>query len=281
VRLVTCRTANGRTRAGRVVEADSIVLLDASDVGGLLQHADWRARSGAPGPRVPYRPDELAPVVPAPRGIACVGLNYKTHIAETGRDAPLYPTIFAKWSSSLLGPRDAITLPAESKCVDWEAELVVVIGATIRRADRAEATAAIAGYTCGNDVTMRDWQRRTSEWFQGKTWEASTPLGPELVTPDELGGDPGAPDLAITCDLDGKEMQGGRTGDLLFDPATLVSYLSQITTLTPGDLVFTGTLGGVGAARQPPMFLTPGSLLVTSIEGIGSCVNRAKASHVR
>jgi len=156
--------------------------------------------------------------------------------------------------------------------VDWEAELVVVVGSPIRGGDRTGAAAAIAGFTVGNDVSMRDWQRRTTQWLQGKTWEASSPVGPFLVTPGEVGGP--TPDLAISCLVDRETMQDARTSDLLFDPVDVVAYASTVVTLRPGDLIFTGTPDGVGGARQPPRFIQDGQVVTTRIEGVGEMVNR-------
>jgi acylpyruvate hydrolase len=153
--------------------------------------------------------------------------------------------IFAKYRGSLIGAHDDIVLPSVSTMVDWEAELAVIIGTQVRHARRAEAGAAIAGYSVLNDVSMRDWQNRTLQFLQGKTFESSTPLGPWLVTPDEPGAEPG-PDQHIGCSVDGEVMQASDTGELVFDAPTLVSYLSTIITLLPGDVIATGTPGGVG-----------------------------------
>ncbi len=191
-----------------------------------------------------------------------------------GRELPSHPTLFAKFPDTLTGARDDLILPAESEEVDWEAELGVVVGAPVRRASTEEAAAAIAGFTVVNDVSMRDWQWRTAQWLQGKMFEASTPVGPWLVTGDEVDG---AADLAIGCEVDGVVMQSSRTSDLLFGPAELVAYVSRITTVRPGDVIATGTPGGVGAARSPKVFLAPGQVLRTVIEGIGECVNRCVA----
>jgi acylpyruvate hydrolase len=150
-----------------------------------------------------------------------------------------------------------------------------VIGATVRRADEQQAAAAIAGFTVMNDVTMRDWQFRTKEWLQGKTFEGTTPLGPVLVTPDELRGGV-RPSLAITATLNGETVQKADTGDLVFDPVALVRYASTILTLRPGDVIATGTPGGVGHARKPPRYLADGDVLVTEVEGIGRLQNTAR-----
>ena len=160
--------------------------------------------------------------------------------------------------------------------MDWEAELVIVIGQTVRRADDAQAAAAIAGFTVMNDVTMRDWQFRTREWLQGKTFEGTTPLGPMLVTPDELPGGV-RPSLSLTCTVDGETVQEADTSDLVFDPVTLVQYVSTIGTLRPGDVIATGTPGGVGHARTPPRYLSVGNVVVASIDGIGQLRNRVCA----
>jgi acylpyruvate hydrolase len=223
---------------------------------------------------VPAARASFAPVVLRPSKIICVGLNYREHILETGRELPEYPTLFAKFADTLLGPRDDLVLPAVSERVDWEAELGVVIGRPVHRASRDEAAAAIAGYTVTNDVSMRDWQRRTAQWLQGKAFERTTPAGPYLVTGEEVGD---AADLEIRCEVDGAVRQSSRTSDLLFKPADIAAYASQVSTLQPGDLLLTGTPGGVGDARQPPVYLQPGQLLRTVIEGLGECVNRCVA----
>jgi acylpyruvate hydrolase len=212
--------------------------------------------------------------VPRPGKVICVGLNYRAHILEGGREPPQYPTLFAKFADSLLGARDDLVLPSVSERVDWEVELGVVIGRPVHRATPAEAAAAIAGYTVINDVSMRDWQNRTLQWLQGKAFEQCTPAGPYLVTPDEVGH---AADLEVRCEVDGAVMQQARTSDLLFGPAEIAAYASQVITLKPGDLIATGTPAGVGAARTPPVFLRPGNVLRTWIEGLGECVNRCVA----
>jgi acylpyruvate hydrolase len=209
--------------------------------------------------------------VPHPEKIFCVGLNYRAHILEMSRELPDYPTLFAKFASGLIGAHDDLVLPSVSKAVDWEVELGVVIGRRIRRATLEQAHDAIAGFTVVNDISMRDWQARTTQYLQGKAFDASTPVGPVLVTGDEIGD---AVDLEVRCELDGIVMQRGRTSDLLFGPTAVVSYISQFATLSPGDLISTGTPGGVGTGRDPQVFLEPGQVLTTAIEGIGSCVNR-------
>jgi acylpyruvate hydrolase len=271
VQLATIRDG-GRTLAVRR-EGEEAVELDAADVGEVLRRPDWRGwAASAPGRRRPVEGLDHAPLVPSPDKIICVGLNYRGHVQEMGRELPEHPTLFAKYRGSLIGHGDDILLPAESDSVDWEAELAVVVGAPVRRADRAAAEAAIAGWTVCNDVSMRDWQLRTLQFLQGKTFEASTPLGPWLVTPDEAAGP-----FRISCEVDGEVVQDATTADLVFDPVDLVAYCSQIITLEPGDVIATGTPGGVGMARTPPRFLRDGEVVVTRIEGVGELRNTCRA----
>ena len=272
MRLATVRTGDGTTSAGRL-EEDGIVLLPFRDVGQLLATGgSWREEAARDGAREPLDGAPFSQLVEHPSKVMCVGLNYLLHIKEGGGQVPEYPSLFAKIPDALTGPLDDIVVPTASTSVDWEAELVIVIGRSVRHADEATAEDAIAGFTVGNDVSMRDWQRRTSQWLQGKTWESSSPVGPVLVTTDEVGG--ARPDLRITCRLDGEIMQDARTSDLLFDPVHVVSYISTFLTLRPGDLIFTGTPEGVGAARTPPVFIQPGQVVTTEIEGLGQMRNR-------
>ena len=273
MRLATVRLDGGH-RAVRV-DDDAAILLDAADVGELLADPRWRDRATQRGPQVALDELDYAPLVPRPDKIICVGLNYRAHLAEMGREAPSYPTVFAKYRAALIGAHDDIVLPAVSDMVDWEAELAVIIGTPVRHADQDRALAAIAGYSVLNDVSVRDWQNRTIQFLQGKTFESSTPLGPWLVTTDEPGAVPG-PGQRIACAVDGELMQDANTGDLLFDAPTLVSYLSSIITLLPGDVIATGTPGGVGAGRRPPRFLADGQLVVTTIAGVGELRNRCR-----
>ncbi|MBO9524149.1 MAG: fumarylacetoacetate hydrolase family protein [Nocardioidaceae bacterium] len=270
MRLATLRTEQG-TRAVRL-EGDRLVDLDAADLGELLARPGWRDAAGT-GASYPVEGADFAPVVPNPSKVVCVGHNYTHHIKEMGRELPSYPTLFPKFADTLIGARDDIVKPAETDALDWEVELVVVIGAPVRRATGAEAEAAIAGFTVMNDVSVRDWQFRTIEWTQGKIWDSSTPVGPYLVTPDELPGGV-RPALEVSTTVDGQVMQRDDTGTLLFDPVALVEYVSTVVRLNPGDLIATGTPAGVGHARDPQVYLTPGRTVVTEIEGLGACVNR-------
>ena len=264
MKLATIRTTTG-TAAVRV-DDDGAVELGATDLGEFLARPDWRAAAeSASGARHELAGLDYATLVPRPEKVFCVGLNYRTHILEMGRELPEYPTLFAKFARALVGAYDPVELPAGSEQVDWEAELGVVIGAEVRHATPEQAAAAIAGYTVVNDVTARDFQFRTVEWLQGKTFERSTPVGPWLVTDAEPG--------EISCTVDGEVVQQADTSDLVFSPADLVAYISQIITLVPGDLIATGTPGGVGHARKPARYLAEGTELGTRVEGIGELRN--------
>lgn len=271
MRLATIRTTDGN-RAVRLA-GEQLVGTGYSDVGSLLADPDGLAAAArAEGPTFDMGTADFAPVVPRPSKVICVGHNYANHIREMGRDLPTYPTLFTKFADSLIGAYDDIARPPETTALDWEVELAVVIGRRVRRASEAEAEAAIAGFTVMNDVSMRDWQFRTVEWTQGKIWEASTPLGPFLVTPDELPGGP-RPELTVRTTVDDVVMQEDETSTLLFNPVDLVRYVSTVTSLHPGDVIATGTPAGVGHARTPQVYLEEGQLVVAEISGLGACRN--------
>lgn len=270
MRLATLRL-NGDTRAVRV-DGDALVDLGSPDVGAFLAGPGWAARAVSDGQTYAAAGADLAPLVPQPSKVICVGLNYRNHILEMGRELPEYPTLFAKFADCLVGARDDIARPPETEHLDWEAELGVVVGVPSRRTRGTDAEQAIAGFTIINDVTCRDWQYRTSQWLQGKAWQATTPVGPYLVTPDELPGGV-RPALSLRLTVDGEVMQSDSTADLLFNPVELVEYVSTMVRLNPGDIIATGTPGGVGHARQPPRYLVGGETVVTEIEGLGQLKN--------
>jgi len=269
MRLTTVRTATG-TRAGRV-EGDSVVLLPFTDVNELLGRPGWTELAAAGGEVVGLDLAALAPVVPRPPKIICLGLNYMRHIREMGREPPAYPTIFAKYTSALIGPRDEICMPTVAERMDWEVELGVIIGSPARNVSSGDALQHVAGYTVVNDISARDWQNRTTQFLQGKTFEHTTPVGPFLVTADELPA--GAAGLEVRCEVDGVVMQRDTTDELIFGVADTIAYLSQVFTLEPGDLIAMGTPDGVGAGRNPPVWLQPGQTVRTSVESIGELVN--------
>jgi acylpyruvate hydrolase len=271
VRLGTLRTPQGTVAVRQ--DNDIYITVDGyADLGTLLAEPQWqRIAAAADGARHDAAGADLAPVVPKPGKIVCVGANYRTHILEMGGGLPEYPTLFAKFAESLVGPGDRIELPAEDTQVDWEAELAIVIGTPGRRIAPADSLAHVAGYTVMNDVSMRGYQFRTDEWLQGKTWDNSTPLGPVMVTPDEFD----AGSAAIRTSVNGEVVQKSTTADLLFGPREIISYISTITTLNPGDIIATGTPAGVGFARSPQRFLSAGDVLETTIEGLGTLRNPA------
>lgn len=213
----------------------------------------------------------MRPVITNPARIVCVGLNYRSHVTETKRELPTYPVLFTKFASSLIGHRAAIQAPREVEQLDFEAELAVVIGKAGRRIPASEAAGHIAGFAVANDVTARDYQYLTHQWFQGKSWDRSTPIGPYLVTADEFEGP--SPDLRIALSLNGEVMQDASTGSFIFDVPTLVQKISEFTELQPGDIILTGTPGGVGFRRDPQVFLQPGDEVRVSIENVGELVN--------
>ncbi|MDW3216598.1 MAG: fumarylacetoacetate hydrolase family protein [Ilumatobacteraceae bacterium] len=271
MRLATIRTSNG-TICVRVDDSTATETGHA-DVGALLRLPGWRdLAADADGAQHEVASLDYAPLVTSPDKIICVGLNYLDHIAETGRERPTAPTLFPKFANSLVGANDPIELPRddESTSVDWEAELGMVIGASVRRANDEQAAAAIAGYTVVNDISVRDFQNRTTQFMPGKAWERSTPVGPHLVV-DEADA---APEFAISCEVDGVVMQSSNTRELCFGPTELIRYISTFTTLVPGDLIVTGTPGGVGVARDPQVFLQRGQTVVTRVDGVGECRNR-------
>jgi acylpyruvate hydrolase len=273
VRLATI-AVDGRPAACRL-DGDALVEVGFPDVGQLFAAGpDWRQRAAAAaGPAHPAAGATFLPVVPRPAKVICVGLNYRSHILELGRDLPEYPTLFAKFARTLIGAYDDIAMSPVSAQMDWEAELAFVVDRPLRAAGAKAAGEAIGGYTVLNDVTARDWQYRTTEFLQGKAFEGTTPVGPFLVTPDEVDN---AADLRIGCEVDGQIVQDARTADLLFGPGELAAYVSQFVTLDPGDIISTGTPDGIGAARQPPVFLREGQVVRTFIEGVGECRNTCR-----
>ncbi len=272
MRLATLRLGT-RTVAVRVDEGVAVEIADHADVGQLLQDPQWetvaRIADGPVHDLAGLEPQAWAPPVLRPSKIVCVGLNYRNHIREMGRELPEHPTLFAKFPEALIGPYDPVVLPGHAAdAVDWEGEVAVVVGRTARRLAVEEATDAIAGYAVINDVTMRDFQYRTPQWLQGKTFEATTPFGPWLTTLDAV--DPAG---ELVTEVDGEPVQRTAIDDMVFGPAALVAYISAIVTLHPGDVIATGTPGGVGHARKPPRYLEPGQKLVTSVTGLGTLRN--------
>jgi len=239
-----------------------------------------RAWSALPSGPVTYEParTRLLPPVPDPRKIICIGLNYRDHAAESGVPVPPEPVLFSKYPTTLIGHLDRIVLPRVSHQVDYEAELVVVIGQGGKHISQEKAREHIGGYTIGHDVSARDWQlnKPAKQWMAGKTFDTFAPTGPELVTPDEV---PDPHNLGIRLRLNGQTMQDSSTSQLIFGVEELIAYLSQIVTLEPGDLIFTGTPPGVGMARKPPVWLKPGDVVEVEIDGLGILRNSVIAEN--
>ena len=231
---------------------------------GLMAAANALAAGLAKGPFVTGR--LLAPIAD-PGKVICIGLNYRDHALETNSPIPSEPVVFNKFPQCVVGPEDAVVLPRVAHGVDYEAELVVVIGRAGKRISKANAMQHVAGYTVGNDVSARDWQkgRPGGQWLMGKAPDTFAPTGPHLVTADEV--DPS--NLRIGLRLNGQTMQDSSTRELIFGVDELIAHVSQLVTLQPGDLIFTGTPPGVGAARKPPVFIKAGDRMEVEIEGVG------------
>ncbi|QUN32543.1 fumarylacetoacetate hydrolase family protein (plasmid) [Cupriavidus sp. KK10] len=210
---------------------------------------------------------QVLPPLATPQKIICIGLNYADHSAETGFEPPAYPTIFSRFASSLIGHGDAIIRPGVSTMLDYEGEIVVVIGKTGRNIARAAALDHVFGYSLFNDASLRDYQTRTPQWTIGKNFDGTGAFGPYIVTADELPA--GAKGLRLQTLLNGEVVQDGNTNDLIFDVATLVSLLSEVMTLSPGDIIVTGTPAGVGVARKPPLWMKPGDVCEVRADGLG------------
>jgi len=213
----------------------------------------------------------ILPPVPKPPKILCVGLNYDDHLEESGLKKPVYPEIFARFATSLIAHGEPIRQPPESSTLDYEAELAVVIGRGGRRIKRDRALDHVAGYSLFNDATIREFQLRTPQWTIGKNFDATGAFGPWLVTPDALP--PGAHGLRIQGRLNGRVMQESSTDKLIFNVSALIEMISVAISLEPGDVIITGTPGGVGAARKPPVFMQPGDVFEVEIEGMGVLSN--------
>jgi acylpyruvate hydrolase len=272
MKLATLRLA-GTTAAVRVDDENDTVsatVIDGyPDLSALLADEDWKSiAERATGRTVSLDDADYAPVVPKPGKIVCVGLNYATHIKEMGRELPEFPTLFAKFAEALTGPYDDVIVPKYAAAqLDWEAELAVIIGKRAYQVSEADADDYIAGYSVINDYTMRDYQYRTLQWDQGKTFEKTSGFGPFLVTDYVLGS-------RIETRLDGELVQSATTDDLVFTPAKLIEYISHIVTLQPGDVIITGTTGGVGHAREPATYIQDGDTVEVVVDGIGSVKNK-------
>lgn len=239
-------------------------LHDAEALAGL-------ARTLSDAPPVDLDAVELLTPIPRPNKILCIGLNYVDHSAESGFEPPTYPTVFARFANSLVGHGAPMVRPNASDMFDYEAELVIVIGKGGRHIAQEDALGRVAGYTLCNDGSVRDYQIKSPQWTMGKVWDGTGAVGPELVTADELPE--GCKGLTLTMRVNGETLQSASIDDMIFDVATLVSVLSEAMTLEPGDIIISGTPGGVGASRKPYLWLKPGDEAVVEIEGLGRLVN--------
>jgi 2-keto-4-pentenoate hydratase/2-oxohepta-3-ene-1,7-dioic acid hydratase in catechol pathway len=264
VRLVSYAGGVGRLDDERVVPV-------AADLHG------WLAGETRAGPAVTLESVELLAPVPRPGKIVCVGRNYVAHARERGFDAPPEPILFAKWANSVAAPGAVVEVPPQTERPDWEAELGVVIGRRCSRVPVERALDHVAGYTCLNDLSARDLQNRVSQWTRGKAIDGFLPMGPWLVTPDEVG-DPQA--LSVRCRVNGETMQDGHTSLMIWSVAELIAFVSETISLEPGDVIATGTPAGIGAARTPPVFLRDGDLVEVDIERVGVLSTRISAPHL-
>jgi len=278
MRLATFST-NDAPRAGLIV-SDGVLDISLHLVGAprdmtdlIANWSQFHAKLDALA-RTPfdYRLDavKLHPAVPRPRMIFAIGLNYADHIAEAGLDTPRHQIWFSKAVTAVSGPFDPIELPAVSEQLDYEGELVAVIGKRCRNVPRERAKEVIFGFCAGNDVSVRDWQVRTSQWLLGKSFDTHAPIGPWITTADSI--DPHL--LGLRCLVNGEERQKTNTREMVFDCYAQVECLTKAVTLEPGDLLFTGTCGGVAAAHKPPCWLRAGDIVRVEIDGLGAIENR-------
>ncbi len=240
---------------------------------GAMNKAARAAKKAPPRAIVSGRVSYLTPIQ-NPGKILCIGLNYKDHAAEANLKVPTYPVVFARFPNSIVAHNQAIVRPKVSKHFDYEAELVAVIGKKARNVKKSKALDYVAGYTVGNEGSIRDYQMKTSQWIMGKSVDQTGSMGPEFVTADELPK--GAKGLNIQCRLNGKVLQDSNTREMIFDTQTLIYEIAKVMTLEPGDCIFTGTPAGVGFVRKPPVLMKGGDKCEIEIEGIGILSNPVK-----
>jgi len=276
MRLASFRTAQGASYGA--VTNQGIVDLGRrlgnrySDLRTLLERNGLEEARKAAGAAADYKESEVTwlPVIPNPGKIVCVGLNYEEHRQETGRDKTEQPALFLRLAESQVGHRQPILRPRESKNLDYEAEIAVVIGRAGRRISQKDSWNHIAGYSCYNDGSVRDWQRHTVQWTAGKNFASTGGFGPWMVSADEI---PAGALLTLSCRLNGERMQHATTEQMIFKIPKLIEYISSFTTLLPGDVIVTGTPGGVGARRNPPVWMKPGDTVEIEIDKVGVLVN--------
>ncbi len=263
---------DGHPHAG-VISGDSVIDLTAAGFSTLLEfieHGNPGVAQSSDGSRIHLSRVKLRAPIPVPRKLICVGLNYLDHAKETGAELPKLPTIFNKFATSVIGPGDNIVLPRVSSAPDYEAELAFVIGRGGRHIAAENWAHHVFGYTIINDVSARDYQKATSQWLMGKTFDTFAPMGPWIVSADEI---PDPHNLDIQLEINGERLQDSNTRELIFKIPELIAFLSSVFTLQPGDIVSTGTPAGVGFTREPPRFLRAGESVTVRIQGIGELTN--------
>ncbi|KPF78855.1 hypothetical protein IP88_03090 [alpha proteobacterium AAP81b] len=263
---------DGTSGYGRI-EGDTVIDLTSA----ALPSIKAAIAAGLPfgdGPRLALEGLTLLPVIPDPGKIICIGLNYETHRQETGRAEAGHPAVFVRWADTLVADGAPLLCPAQSTEFDYEGELAVIIGRGGRHIDEADALAHVAGFACFNDGSVRDWQRHNSQFTPGKNFPGTGGFGPWLVTPDEFG--PLGPQRVQTH-VNGLLVQDQPVSDMIWSVPAILAYLSAFTTLNPGDVIATGTPGGVGSRREPPLWLAPGDVVEVSIDGIGTLRNPVAA----
>ena len=267
--LASFRRGDGFASFGRLAD-DRVVDLGGENGGSLREALAGGFDALAPGPSLPLASVALLPPIPDPAKIFCIGLNYASHVAEMGNAPPAYPTIFTRWPDTLVAHGAPLVRPRATERFDYEGELAVVIGRGGRAIGRERAMEHVAGYAVFNDASVRDWQRHSSQFTPGKNFPATGGFGPALVMPDAIG-ELGA--QRVQTRLNGTLMQDQPVSDLIFDVPALIEYLSAFTALSPGDVIVTGTPGGVGDGRDPPVYLRPGDVVEVSIGAIGTLRN--------
>lgn len=274
VQLGALRSLNGHVKVFNLSQLDPRL---SSDMIGFLKGgasslslAQQVLAAASPDLGIDLAEVKLLAPLPQPGKLICIGQNYLEHAKESGASKAPYPIIFAKYNNSIIGPGEPIVIPSVVKKPDYEGELAVVIGRRGRSIPEAEALSYVGGYMVLNDVSARDWQNRTSQWVIGKTCDTFCPIGPALVTADEI---PNPQDLHVRTSINGEEMQNGYTGDMIFPVAVLIADMSRVMTLEPGDVIATGTPPGVGFARVPPRWLRPGDVVRIEVEKVGVLEN--------
>ena len=266
MKLISFTRPDGLASWGMVDDDD---VVDCRDIAPTLRKA--LAAGTVPtrppdGERFPLFRIKYLPPIPDPEKIICIGLNYLTHIQEGGRDVPKKPTIFTRWANTQVGHEQNLVRPKQSETLDFEGEMAVIVGKRARHTSREDAMGAVAGYSCYNDGSVREWQRHTSQFTPGKNFPGTGGFGPWIVTPDEVGD---ISKSTLMTRVNGEETQRATLDDLVFDVPALIEYCAGFTQLEPGDVIITGTTGGVGAYRKPPLWLKPGDTVEVEVTGVG------------